>query len=262
MTLLKITATLLLMLALIFFVVQRSMIFPAPDVSLPDSMPDYVEHIQLKEGYGLLLSPAKPVNKAAPLLIYAHGNAAAAFRYVGYMGTLREAGFYVLLLEYPGYVGAPGKPTSASIERSALEAYDLVTARAEIDATKVVVYGRSIGGGAATLIASQRPVAALALESTFTSLRALVGEMRMPFFLLRDGFDNAKVVRDLAVPVFLFHGSKDTMIPIHHGERLSALNRNLEFFQAPCGHNDCPPTWQALLKFLSNQDVIQWNALP
>ncbi|MFK8029710.1 MAG: alpha/beta hydrolase [Gammaproteobacteria bacterium] len=256
MTLLKIIAALLVAVAFFFFILQRSMIFQTPEVSLPTSMPDYVEHLTLEEGYGLLLSPSTLVNDPAPLLIYTHGNAAAAFWHIEHMTTLREAGFYVLLLEYPGYVGAPGKPSLRSIERSALEAYDSVTARAEIDATKVIAYGRSIGGGAATLITTQRPLAALALESTFTSLSALVAEKRMPFFLLRDRFDNAKVVRELSIPVFLFHGSKDTIIPIHHSERLSELAKNHEFFQAPCGHNDCPPTWTALLEFLSNQGVL------
>ncbi len=143
-----------------------------------------------------------------------------------------------------------------SIERSALAAYDLITQRSNIDSTRVIAYGRSIGGGAATLIAKQRPVAALGLESSFTRLSSLVAENGYPSFLLRDRFDNETVVRNLNVPVFLYHGSEDDLIPISHSEKLGQVANNHAFFQAPCGHNDCPPGWRMLLEFLRNQDVL------
>ncbi len=256
MTLLKIFAIALAAVGCFFFFIQRSMIFPAPDVELPGQLPDFVEHVPLEEGYALLLSPSLPVRTAAPLLIYAHGNAGSAVWQMHQMIELRDAGFYVLLLEYPGYAGAPGSPSLKSIERSALAAYDLITQRSNIDSTRVIAYGRSIGGGAATLIAKQRPVAALGLESSFTRLSSLVAENGYPSFLLRDRFDNETVVRNLNVPVFLYHGSEDDLIPISHSEKLGQVANNHAFFQAPCGHNDCPPGWRMLLEFLRNQDVL------
>lgn len=255
MTLVKLIAALAVSVALLAYFGQRSVIFPAPNVRLPKNLPDYVEHLPLSEGYGLLLSPTTPSAVPAPLLIFSHGNAAAAYWHIEDMKDLRRAGFYILLLEYPGYVGAPGRPSLESIQRSALEAYDTLTARKEIDGETVIAYGRSIGGGAATALAAKRDVAALALESSFTSLSALVKEKRFPTFLLRDKFDNLSVVANLQVPVFLYHGSKDTLIPLHHSQRLSQVAKKYEFFQAPCGHNDCPPGWSLLLEFLSNQNI-------
>ncbi len=256
MTFLKIIALVLLGIGGFFFFIQRSMIFPAPNVNLPNPLPANVEHVQLKEGYALLLSPSKPSDTPSPLLVLAHGNAGSAVSLMHQMSEMRQAGFYVLLLEYPGYAGAPGSPSLKSIERSALEAFDRITKRNYIDDTRVVVYGRSIGGGAATLIAKQRPIAALGLESSFAKFSELVSEKGFPSFLLRDRFDNEAVVSELSAPIFLYHGSNDKIIPIHHSEKLSQVAKTNEFFQAPCGHNNCPPGWTALLEFLHNHDVL------
>lgn len=256
MNFVKVIAALAAVAVVLIFFGQRSMIFPAPIVRMPAEFPDFVEFIELNEGYGLLLSPTTETQAPAPLLIYFHGNGAAAFWRIDRVKVMRNAGFYVLLLEYPGYADAPGSPSLQSIQRSAIEAYDKITARDTINASKVIAYGRSIGGGAATALAAKRDVAALGLESSFTSLSTLVAEKHWPAFLLRDRFDNLSVVENLRVPVFLYHGSADTMIPIHHTEQLSRVAEKYEFFQAACGHSDCPPGWDLLLEFLSNQGVM------
>ncbi len=256
MTLIKTVALLLAALAVFFFFIQRSMLFPAPPSGFPEKLSADVVHLRLEEGYALLLPPLRPKAQPSPLLVFSHGNGEVAHWLIDEMSTMRAAGFSVLLLEYPGYAGAPGSPSLASITRSSLAAFDLATARPDIDRSRVIAYGRSVGGGAASIIASKRSVAALGLESTFSSLSKLVAEKRMPFFLLRDRFDNEKLVGALNVPVFLYHGANDQLIPVHHSERLSHVAKTHEFFQAPCGHNNCPPAWTALLEFLSNQNIL------
>lgn len=256
MTIIKAAALFLVALTVYFFFIQRSMLFPVPPTGFPEKLPADVVHLRLDEGYALLLPPLQTNTQPSPLLIFAHGNGEVAHWLIDDMSTMRAAGFSVLLLEYPGYAGAPGSPSLASITRSSLAAFDLATARSDIDRSRVVVYGRSVGGGAASIIASKRPVAALGLESTFSSLSRLAAEKRMPFFLLRDRFDNEALVDALNVPVFLYHGSNDQLIPVHHSERLSLVAKTYEFFQAPCGHNDCPPAWTALLEFLANRNIL------
>ena len=232
---------------------QRSLIFPIPNAGLPNTLPLTVEKIELDAGYGLLLMPERAVHQPAPLLIYTHGNAEIAFWSVDSFDELLRAGIAVLLLEYPGYGGAEGSPSSDSIKRAALSAYDEITKRQEIDKENIIAYGRSIGGGAAAFIASERQVSALALESSFSTLAALVGEKGMPSALLMDQFNNIDVLNNLNIPVFLYHGSKDIVIPIHHSEELARSASNVVFHQANCGHNDCPRPWPVLLAFLEDR---------
>ncbi len=256
MTFVKIALFLVASFAALLFFSQRSLLFPAPAVGFPERLPDYVTHIVLDEGYALFLPPTRNFRKPGPLLILSHGNAETAHWQIDDVLLLREAGMSVLLLEYPGYAGAPGRPSFDSIRRSSLAAYDIITQREDVDPARIIAYGRSIGGGAASLIAAERPVAVLGLESSFSTLSRLVAEKGMPSLFLRDRFDNEKIVSNLNVPVFLFHGANDTIIPIHHSKRLRQSAKTKGFHEVVCGHNDCPTAWPALLEFLSKHQIL------
>jgi len=128
--------------------------------------------------------------------------------------------------------------------------------REDVDETKIVVYCRSIGGGPACLLAAQRNVAALVLESTFSSLAELVAEKGYPSFLLRDRFDNAAIVKTLSLPIFIYHGTRDTLIPFTHAEHLIKLAPHAVLNTADCGHNGCPRPWEALDGFLKDIQIL------
>lgn len=182
--------------------------------------------------------------------MFTHGNAETAQLWLNQFEPLRQAGMAVLLLEYPGYGEAAGTASLKSIEKVMLQAFDDMAARKDIDAQRIIAHGRSIGGGAAGLLAAQRPVAALSFESTFSSLPKLVSEKGLPGFLVLDRYDNVAVVQALEVPVFIYHGQQDALIPIAHAQRLLAVAKHGQIFTADCGHNDCPRPWAAYLLFL------------
>lgn len=239
----------------LLYLMQRSIIFPAPAGELLDALPAGVEHVPLGEGHAFLVKPDRSMTPA-PLVVFAHGNAELAQWSLGAFDALLARGFAILLLEYPGYAGTKGSPSAMSIEAAALEALDAVTGRAEIDETRVIAYGRSIGSGAACAIARHRSVAALILESPFYSLKDLVAEKGFPSFLLRDEFDNAAAVAASDAPVFLYHGVNDQLIPITHSERLQAQSEKAVLVRERCGHNDCPRPWPELFVFLERLGLL------
>lgn len=248
----------MLMAALYFL--QRSMLFPMPTEMLPLSLPDNVEKISLEQGHALLIKADNPQNKKRPMIIYAHGNAEVAHWSIETFSHFSEKGMHALLLEYPGYAGSSGSPNYEAIEQAALAAFDQIAAREDVDETKIIVYGRSIGGGPACLLAAQRNVAALVLESTFSSLADLVAEKGYPSFLLRDRFDNAAIVSELAKPLFIYHGTRDTLIPFEHAQRLMKVARNAVLNTADCGHNGCPRPWHALDEFFEELKILDSRA--
>ena len=253
-----------------FYVGQRALIFPAPPFQLPQPLPAGIEKWSLDAGYALFMPPTSPTNankatdalKATvadkarfPLVIYAHGNAEVAYWSTHRFKPWQAQGYGVLLLEYPGYGGAPGEPGFESIRRAALAAFDYALTMPEIDSDAIVAYGRSMGGGAAGILAAERPIAALILESTFTSLPALVAEKWFPSVLVKDSFDTAAALKDLRAPVFVYHGRDDRIIPVDHGKRLAATAANSQLLLADCGHNNCPPPWEEIFKFLARRGV-------
>ncbi|MEO0948288.1 MAG: alpha/beta hydrolase [Cyanobacteria bacterium J06641_5] len=229
---------------------QRKLLYPAPSAEVPEDLPVNVEKIALPAGYGLLVKPRHASQTPMPLLIHAHGNAELAFWSMQRFDELLTRGFAVLLVEYPGYGGAAGKPSYESIRQAILSAYDEMVARPDIDSESIIAYGRSLGSGAVSVLVSERNLAALCLESAFSSLPLLVKEKGLPSFLLKDRFDNEAVVRSLDIPIFLYHGTQDTLIPIAHSEALAAAGKNVTFVRAHCGHNDCPRPWPELIGFL------------
>ena len=107
-----------------------------------------------------------------PLLIHAHGNGELIDIQTKSVAPLRAAGISVLLVEYPGYGRSGGNPSEKSVTATFVAAYDRVKGDPRVDATRIIGYGRSLGGGAVAQLAARRPLAALVLESTFTSIAA------------------------------------------------------------------------------------------
>ncbi len=241
---------------LVLYFGQRWLLFPAPNVGLAPIRDSGVEVIELELGRALLALPLTQSERPAPLLVFAHGNAEVAQWSLEPFLIFRRAGFALLLLEYPGYGGAPGRPSSESLNRAALLALDSVAERPELDLERLVVYGRSIGSGVACHVATEREVAAVVLESPFSSLESLVAEKGLPAFLLRDSFDNVAAISELEAPLFLYHGTQDTLISVSHSETLAEKAADVTFLTADCGHNDCPRPWPQLLDFFRSNGIL------
>ena len=72
-----------------------------------------------------------------------------------------------------------------------------------------------------------------------------------------------RVLRDLEVPVLIFHGTRDTIIPVSHGRKLRELARNATYIEYDCGHVDLTGRegadggyWQEIGRFLVETGVI------
>jgi fermentation-respiration switch protein FrsA (DUF1100 family) len=243
----------------VLFVVQRSLLFPIRSDHTPP-VTGSAEIIQLPTKAGptpaLYLAPLKPASGPAPLLLFTHGNAELASDWVTEFDEPREWGWSVLILEYPGYGGAPGEPSEHSITEVALGAYDWAKGDPRVDSTRIVAYGRSLGGGAAARLAPERPIAALILESSFTSVRAFAHQFLAPGFVVRDPFDNLDALRRYRGPLLVLHGRRDEIIPIAHGRALAAAVSGAEFHELPCGHNDCPRSWALIGAFLRDHGLM------
>lgn len=193
----------------------------------------------------------------APVLVYTHGNGELIDYWAAEFEPLRAAGVHVLLVEYPGYGRSAGSPSEASVTAALVAAYDHVAADARVDPHRIIGYGRSLGGGAIGQLAARRPLAALVLESTFTSLRDIVRRYYIPDLLVRNRFDTRGVLATFRGPVLLLHGQFDEVIPVAHAQALKAAAPAAELHVLPCGHNNCPRQWELVLGFLAANGVCR-----
>jgi pimeloyl-ACP methyl ester carboxylesterase len=250
-----------------FYAVQREVLFPRHLIPAPGAVPTVagLEQHWLATSQGRVemwyLPPLDgQTSNAAPLMIIAHGNGDLIDTWPPAVAELRRLGVGVLLVEYPGYGRSEGSPSQTAIRETFLLAYDAMLQHPQVDPARIVLFGHSVGGGAATALAAQRPSSALILFSTFTSVRALAARQGLPGFAARDPFDNLAVVRSYPHPVLIIHGRHDRTIPYSHGLALHAAAAQGELLTLDCGHNGCVEDWthfwQELRPFLVRAGVM------
>ena len=251
--------------ALLLFMMQRQILYPGRGVRVSGPPPAGIVPIPVVAATGnseaWFMPPLqRRPGERRPLVIFFHGNGEVIDYLPEQVKGFRGLGMGVLLVEYPGFGRSTGKPTEKSITETAVAAYDAVLNREDVDPRKIVLFGRSLGGGAACALAARRPSAALILQSTFSSTRAFARSFLAPGFLVRDVFDNGSVLAAYRQPILLFHGSSDTTIPPEHSRRLQRLAPGARLVEFPCGHNDFPPDWREFYRimaaFLKDAGVI------
>ena len=166
----------------------------------------------------LFLHPS--TSRTTPTIIFFHGNAGnLSFRGDNYRGLYHDCGFNVLAVEYRGFGLSGGVPGEALFRSDALEVFDWLVARPEVDRSRIFLLGRSIGGAVATHLAAERQeqLAGLVLENTFTRIGDLVDivmpKLRYFKFLLTNPWNNAEVLRRLQLPCLFISSGNDELIP-------------------------------------------------
>ncbi|MBD2415288.1 alpha/beta hydrolase [Nostoc calcicola FACHB-389] len=170
-------------------------------------------------------------------ILYAHGNAEDLGNIKQTLEQLHAWGFSVLSYDYRGYGTSEGIPTENNAYQDIDSAYNYLTKDLKISPQKIIVWGRSVGGGSAVNLAAQRPVAGLILESTFISAFQVIVPFRiLPF----DKFSNLDKIKNINCPVLVVHGKLDEIIPFSHGEKLfaAASSPKLSLWIEEASHND------------------------
>ena len=242
--------------ALLVFLMQRQIIYPGRYIKVSGPPPAGIVPIIVASLTGnseaWFMPPLKrKQGERRPLVIFFHGNGEVIDYLPEQAEGFREMGMGVLLVEYPGFGRSSGKPSESSITETAVAAYDAALQREEVDPERIVIFGRSLGGGAACALAARRPSAALILQSSFTSTRPFARGFLAPAFLIRDVFDNSAVVAAYRQPILLFHGSRDSTVPPEHSRTLLRQAQNARLVEFPCDHNDFPPDWREFYRIIA-----------
>ncbi|TXD39441.1 alpha/beta hydrolase [Lujinxingia vulgaris] len=192
------------------------------------------------------------------VILYLHGNAGSLRTWKDVTSDLVPLGYDTLVIDYRGYGKSTGRITEAGLYEDGRAAYRWLIERG-YRADDVVIYGRSIGSGIASKLASEVEASALILESPFSSLVTLGRELMpwaLPRLTLRFRFPNEDHLAATSLPVLLLHGSNDELIGAHHSERLAdVLGARSELHLIEGGaHNDLAafaPYHEVLAAFLT-----------
>lgn len=206
--------------------------------------------------------PGDGVSEATPgpVVIFAHGNGELIDYWPEALAPYRRWGVSVVLFEYRGYGRSEGRPSEDAITSDLRRLYTRVQSDPRVDPRRVVLHGRSLGGGAVCTLLPVHPPRALVLESTFTSVPDIAREkMHVPRAMLVERYESLDAVREYPGPVLLFHGTRDRLIPVEHGRRLEAAARTGTLVTSDAGHNDLrhdSTFWRRLRTFLAESGVL------
>lgn len=153
------------------------------------------------------------------------GNAGNRSHRAPLAAALAQRGVATVLFDYRGYGDSEGRPSEEGLALDAARVRDYVATHPEVDASRLVYFGESLGAAVALRLALDHPPLALVLRSPFTSL-ADVGRAAYPFLpvglLLREYYPSLDRIPRLTSPLLVITGDHDEVIPVAQSERLYA----------------------------------------
>jgi hypothetical protein len=261
-TALTLVALLGVALVLIWAGQRRLMYFPERRVSTPEALGlANVEEVVFPTPDGLDLHgwfvPAR--DPRATVLVF-NGNAGNRAHRAPLAIALQRRGLNVLLMDYRGYGENGGSPSEEGLAADGRAARTYLTSRPDVDASRLVYFGESLGTGVAVRLASEHPPAVLVLRSPFTSM-ADVGRFHYPFLpvgsLLQDRFPSLDRIDGIQSPLLVVAGDRDRIIPPEQSRRLyEAATGQKDLVVVPgADHNDYEllagePLIQAVVAFI------------
>ncbi|MEK6212360.1 MAG: dienelactone hydrolase family protein [Pseudomonadota bacterium] len=264
---LTIAAGVLVGLSIFLYFVQDRLIFfrqpldPGRRDSVLQRFPN-VEEVNLvaEDGtrlHGFLSKPPVVAGTKFPLVIYFGGNAEEASWLLD--ESERPQTWAWLVVNYRGYGWSEGSPGEKAMAADARRIYDWTRSRSDVEHSRIVAFGRSLGSGIAVRLAAERPLAGMVLATPFDSLES-VAKRHYPFapvsLLLRHRFDSLDLAPRIGIPMLCIVAERDSIIPAQHAHRLHAAwqgDKRLVAI-ANAGHNDVsenPAFWREIGHFLS-----------
>lgn len=169
----------------------------------------------------LLLHPPQPGKQ---IIITFHGNGSYpesySFLYAGWIAS----GYGVVAPAARGYPRSSGAADGELMQEDALAIYDW--AAKTYPGHPIIVFGQSLGTSPAIHVAAKRDVNGAVLVSPFTSMLSLVQE-KIPYLpialLLKSPFRSDLDIGTVTAPIIIFHGDRDTLVPIASAKALVAL---------------------------------------
>ncbi len=173
-----------------------------------------------------------PVPKPKATLIWFHGNAGNISYRLDNIAKLQPLGLNIFIFDYRGYGRSEGTPKEKGLMLDSQAAYDYVIKKRNIKPEQVILFGRSLGGFFASVVAEGNPAAGLIIESTFTSAEDMAKEMfSFPVgFVIRSKLDTINYVSKIKTPKLFLHGTSDETIPYSLGKKLFDASANPKEF--------------------------------
>ena len=191
------------------------------------------------------------------IVLYFHGNRTNINRYAVNAKQFTRNGYEVWMMDYPGFGKSTGKRSEQVLYDDAMLLYKMAIARVSVE--HIIIYGRSLGTGIASQLASVRDCKKLILETPYYSMDALAKHYFFMYPVMpmtRYALPTYQYLDYVKVPVTIFHGTNDGVVPYKHAKWLKGRKKDAELITIEKGkHNNLAefPLFQQKLDSLLTQ---------
>lgn len=181
------------------------------------------------------------IPKPKGIVFYLKGNSRSIKGWGKFAVDFTRLGFDVVMMDYRGFGKSTGKRTEKNMKDDLQRVYDIL--KNKVDEKYIIIYGRSMGSGFATKLASNNSPRMLVLESPYYSMRKMA-KRYIPFMpaslIVRFPLTTYKWIKYVTCPIKIVHGTKDKLIPYKSSLSLSNINPNLTRLYSVIGggHNN------------------------
>lgn len=194
-----------------------------PTVGNVKETPNQFQDVWIGDIHGWLYEPYQ--DSSTPIILHCHGNAGNINNhYFDALSLARRIKMNIIIFDYRGYGKSKLKdnnhPSEDTIKRDAQTVYDWLVHYKLYNPNRIILYGKSMGGCAATHVAKRNMCRCLILDATFSSLYDVVESKPLGYilkFLCKTMFikdiDICSDLKNISVNVLIIHSEIDEIIP-------------------------------------------------
>ena len=212
------------------YLLMERLLFPSPSTGVR------IGNLTLNSGNAVLDALWLKKENAPFTVLYSHGNGEQLSWIRDWVEEFPRHGYNILAYDYAGYGGSTGKAGEKQAYTDIESAYRFLTEKEKIPSEKIIVVGFSVGTGPSSYLASKYPVKGVVLAAPFASAI----QVALPFSLPFDRFPSAERLSQCQIPVLVFHGNSDRIIPCRNGKKVfdKAAGRKKLVIVPGADHND------------------------
>lgn len=212
-----------------FFYVPTKKMAYYPDTSIFN-----VEEINFNATDGKVLNAwfLKPKQQSAiATVLQFHGNGGNISYQFQFAEPLIKAGFQVMVFDYEGYGNSTGTPSQEKVLDDGIQALQYIKQREDVKNTKLILFGQSLGGHLACVVAAQQQklIDALIIEGAFTGHKLMAVYVAHKYYhapkwlakvIVPTRYDAIDQIEKVTVPKLIIHSTEDATCPFYMGKEL------------------------------------------
>lgn len=206
--------------------------------------------------------PAMGVKKAKGTVVFSHGNAGALGHHFGFVSWYVRAGYNVLMYDYRGFGKSKGEISRAGVVNDVEAAFRYVKTRKDVDATRLISYGHSLGGASSITALGRKKMEGLRAVISFAgfaSYRDMAQKIAGDWgaSVVTDELSPRDFVAKISpVPILIVHGDADGVVPFSQGKLLFKNASEPKTFMPIKGGNHQQALWQNDEKY--RKEILKW----